>query len=62
MLSRFLPEMDEEYMIPAWHDATVESVRTLRQEHASGDFLDILGQLRHLRFSITVGGLFSFAE
>jgi len=45
MLSRFLAEMDEGYLIPAWRDAIVESVRTLRQERASEVFLDILGQL-----------------
>ncbi len=45
MLSRFLSEMDEDYLIPAWRDAIIESVRTLRQERASEVFLDILGQL-----------------
>jgi hypothetical protein len=45
MLSRFLSEMDEDYLLPAWKDAIVESVRTLRQERASEVFLDILGQL-----------------
>ncbi len=45
MLSRFLSEMDENYLPPAWKDAIVESVRTLRQERASEVFLDILGQL-----------------
>jgi len=45
MLSRFLSEMDEEYLLPAWKDAIVESVHTLRQERASEVFLDILGQL-----------------
>lgn len=45
MLSRFLAEMDEDYLPPAWKDAIVESVRTLRQERASEVFLDILGQL-----------------
>jgi len=45
MLSRFLAEMDEEYLLPAWKDAIVESVRALRQERASEVFLDILGQL-----------------
>ncbi|MCB9451457.1 MAG: DUF927 domain-containing protein [Anaerolineaceae bacterium] len=45
MLARFLAEMDEEYLLPAWKDAIVESVHTLRQERASEVFLDILGQL-----------------
>ncbi|MDX1991996.1 MAG: DUF927 domain-containing protein [bacterium] len=45
MLSRFLAEMDEDYLLPAWKDAIVESVRTLRQERSSEVFLDILGQL-----------------
>jgi hypothetical protein len=37
--------MDEDYLLPAWQDVIVESVRTLRQERASEVFLDILGQL-----------------
>lgn len=45
MLSKFLHEMDEDYLLPAWQDVIVESVRTLRQECASEVFLDILGQL-----------------
>ncbi len=45
MLSRFLSEMDEDYLLPAWQDAIVESVRTLRQERASEHFLNVLGQL-----------------
>lgn len=45
LLSKFLHEMDEEYLLPAWQDVIVESVRTLRQERASEVFLDILGQL-----------------
>lgn len=45
MLSRFLAEMDENYLLPAWKDAIVESVRTLRQERASEHFLNVLGQL-----------------
>jgi hypothetical protein len=45
MLSHFLSEMEEDYLLPAWKDAIVESVRTLRQERASEVFLDILGQL-----------------
>jgi len=45
MLSRFLAEMDEDYLPPAWQDAIVESVHTLRQERASEVFHDILGQL-----------------
>ncbi len=45
MLSRFLTEMDEDYLVPAWQDAIVESVRTLRQERASEMFLNVLGQL-----------------
>ena len=45
LLSKFMTEMDEEYLLPAWEDVIVESVRTLRQERASEVFLDILGQL-----------------
>jgi hypothetical protein len=45
MLSKFLEEMDEEYLLPAWQDCIVETVRSLRQERASEVFLDILGQL-----------------
>jgi hypothetical protein len=45
LLSKFITEMDEEYVLPAWEDVIVESVRILRQERASEVFLDILGQL-----------------
>ncbi|MCU0465676.1 MAG: DUF927 domain-containing protein [Anaerolineae bacterium] len=44
-LWKFLGEMDEEYLLPAWKDVIVDTVRTLRQERASEVFLDILGQL-----------------
>jgi hypothetical protein len=45
LLSKFMTEMDKDYVLPAWQDVIVESVRTLRQERASEVFLDILGQL-----------------
>jgi hypothetical protein len=45
LLSAFLAEMDDDYLLPVWQDAIVESVRTLRQERASEVFVDILGQL-----------------
>jgi hypothetical protein len=45
LLSKFLRELDEDYLLPGWQDVIVESVRTLRQERASEVFLDILGQL-----------------
>jgi hypothetical protein len=45
IISRFLAEMVEDYLLPAWQDAIVESVRTLRQERASEMFLNILGQI-----------------
>ncbi len=45
LLSKFLREMNDEYLLPEWQDVIVESVRTLRQERASEVFLDILGQL-----------------
>lgn len=45
LLSKFLCEMDEDYLLPAWQDVIVESVRTFRQERASEHFLNVLGQL-----------------
>src|SRR5690606_17930578 len=45
MISRFITEMDEDYLLPAWQDAIVESVRTQRQERASELFLNVLGQI-----------------
>jgi hypothetical protein len=45
LLSKFLSEMDEDYLLPSWQDVIVESVRTLRQERASEMFLNILGQI-----------------
>ncbi len=45
LLAQFLSETDVDYVLPAWKDAVVQSVRTLRQERASEVFLDILGQL-----------------
>ncbi len=45
LLSKFVSEMDEDYLLPPWQDVIVESVRCLRQERASEVFLDILGQL-----------------
>ncbi len=45
MLSKFVAEMDEDYLLPTWDDCIVETVQNLRQELASQVFLDILGQL-----------------
>jgi hypothetical protein len=45
LLSKFLHDIDDNYLLPSWQDVIVESVRTLRQERASEVFLDILGQL-----------------
>ena len=45
LLSKFLHEMDEDYLLPTWQDVILDTVRTLRQERASEVFLDILGQL-----------------
>jgi hypothetical protein len=45
MLSTFIAEMDEDYLLPYWRDCIVETVQNLRQELASQIFLDILGQL-----------------
>lgn len=36
------------YLLPAWYDVIVESVRTVRHECASEVSLDILGQLTAL--------------
>ncbi len=45
LLSKFLHEIEEDYLLPTWQDVIVESVRTLRQERASEHFLNVLGQL-----------------
>ncbi|MBZ0278968.1 MAG: DUF927 domain-containing protein [Anaerolineae bacterium] len=45
VLSNFIDEMDGDYLLPAWQDCIVETVRSLREELASEVFLDILGQL-----------------
>jgi hypothetical protein len=45
LLSKFLGEMDEDYLLPGWQDVIVDTVRTLRQERASVVFLDLLSQL-----------------
>jgi len=45
MLSKFVAETDEDYLLPTWQDCIVETVQNLRQELASQVFLDILGQL-----------------
>ncbi|MEQ8677112.1 MAG: hypothetical protein RLP44_29710 [Aggregatilineales bacterium] len=45
LLSKFVREMDEDYLLPTWQDCMVETVQNLRQELASQVFLDILGQL-----------------
>ena len=45
LLSKFVQEMDEDYLLPAWLDVIVENVRALREERASEVFLDLLGQL-----------------
>ena len=45
LLSKFVQEMDEDYLLPAWQDVIVENVRALREERASEVFLDLLGQL-----------------
>jgi hypothetical protein len=42
LLSKFMTELDKDYLLPAWQDIIVESVRSLRQERASEVFLDIL--------------------
>jgi hypothetical protein len=45
LLSKFVQEMDEDYLLPTWQDVIVENVRALREERASEVFLDLLGQL-----------------
>ena len=45
LLSKFVQEMDEDHLLPAWQDVIVENVRALREERASEVFLDLLGQL-----------------
>lgn len=45
LVSKFVQEIDEDYLLPAWQGVIVESVRSLRQERASEVFLDILDQL-----------------
>jgi hypothetical protein len=45
ILSKFVAEMDEDYLLPHWQDCIIETVQNLRQELASQVFLDILGQL-----------------
>jgi hypothetical protein len=45
LISKFVQEMDENYLLPAWQDVIVENVRALREERASEVFLDLLGQL-----------------
>ena len=45
LLEAFVGEMSPGHALPAWQDAIVASVRSLRQERASEVFLNILGQL-----------------
>ena len=45
LLAHFLSETAQDYLLPVWKDAVVQSVRTLRQERASELFLNVLGQL-----------------
>ncbi|MCB9453322.1 MAG: DUF927 domain-containing protein [Anaerolineaceae bacterium] len=44
-LSNFIDAMDGDYLLPAWQDCIVETVRSLREERASEVFLNVLGQL-----------------
>ena len=45
LLSKFVQEMNKDYLLPAWQDVIVENIRALREERASEVFLDLLGQL-----------------
>jgi len=45
LLSRFVNEIDGDYMLPPWQDSIVETVQIVREERASEVFLNVLGQL-----------------
>lgn len=45
LLSRFVDEIDGDYMLPHWQDSIVETVQIVREERASEVFLNVLGQL-----------------
>jgi hypothetical protein len=45
LLSRFVDEIDGDYMLPDWQDSIVETVQIVREERASEVFLNVLGQL-----------------
>lgn len=44
-LGIFYRDMDADYLLAAWQDVIVDTVRTLRQERASEHFRNVLGQL-----------------
>jgi hypothetical protein len=45
LLSRFINEIDGDYLLPHWQDSIVETVQIVREERASEVFLNVLGQL-----------------
>jgi len=45
LLSRFVDEIDGDYMLPHWQDSIVETVQIVREERANEVFLNVLGQL-----------------
>lgn len=45
LLSKFISDMDDDYLLPAWQDFIVETVQIVREERASEVFLNVLGQL-----------------
>lgn len=45
LLSRFMDEVDGEYLLPSWQDSIIETVQIVREERASEVFLNVLEQL-----------------
>ncbi|MCB9455133.1 MAG: hypothetical protein H6671_03990, partial [Anaerolineaceae bacterium] len=45
LLSRFIDEVDGEYLPLSWQDVIIETVQIVREERASEVFLNVLGQL-----------------
>lgn len=45
LLSRFIDEVDGEYLLSTWQDSIIETVQIVREERASEVFLNVLGQL-----------------
>ena len=45
LLSRFIDEVDGEYLLPSWQDSIIETVQIVKEERAGEVFLNVLGQL-----------------